>query len=447
MTRYRIRGGVPLRGSVCAPSDKSIGHRALILAALAEGRSTIRGLGAGLDNASTAQLFREMGVTIEHHDDVATVEGVGLHGLQIPKGTLDCGNSGTTMRLVSGILVGQRFGTRLLGDESLSRRPMRRIVDPLRARGGHIAGVSGAKEGENYPPLAVAPLVAGEALIALEYVSPVASAQVKGCLLLSGLYAGGLTVITEPVVSRDHTERMFAALGVPMRTMGPTVLLDPSGWDRRWSGFQWTIPGDLSGAAFVMGAGLMVPGSDVTVRDVGLNPTRTGLLDALRAMRADMSFTPKGEAAGGEPAGDVRVRHGQIGGAMTAGEMLTRMIDDVPAFCAIAATARGRSDVRDAEELRVKESDRLKAAAEVFRAFGVDHTELQDGMHIHGSARLVGAEVHSRGDHRIAMMAAVLGMAAEGETLVHDVECVATSFPGFAGTMASLGARIVEEES
>lgn len=445
MTRFRIRGGKPLRGSVRVPGDKSIGHRALIFASLAEGRSTIRGLSAGLDNRCTALLFREMGVSIELGEGLAIVEGVGLDGLRMPGGVLDCGNSGTTMRLVAGLLVGQRFGTRLTGDASLTRRPMRRIVHPLRARGGHIGGVNGEREEEIYPPLSVAPLAPGESLIALEYASPVASAQVKSSLLLSGLYADGLTAITEPTVSRDHTERMLGALGVPIQATGPMVLLDPSGWDRRWSGFEWSIPGDLSGAAFVMAGGLMVEGSDVTIENVGLNPTRTGIVDALRAMHADMELTPKGEAAGGEPIGDVRVRYGRLGAALTGGEMLTRMIDEVPAFCAVAATATGRSDVRDARELRVKESDRLEASAEVLRAFGVDHTELEDGMHIHGAERLEGAEVHSRGDHRIAMMAAVLGMAARGETVVSDVDCVATSFPGFADTMASLGADITEE--
>jgi len=447
MKRFRIKGPAPaLSGSVRVPGDKSIGHRALIFASLAEGRSKITGLSAGLDNRSTAELFGSLGVQIELGEHEATVDGVGLHGLKMPQGALDCGNSGTTMRLVAGLLVGQRFGTRLIGDDSLTGRPMRRIVEPLRARGGLIAGLSGKKEGEVYPPLSVAPLLEGEALTALEYSSPIASAQVKSSLLLSGLYANGVTAITEPVVSRDHTERMLRALGVPIQAMGPMVVLDPSGWDRRWSGFDWEVPGDISGAAFVIAAACMVPGSDVTVEHVGLNPTRTGIIDAMRGMRADLRFTPKGEAAGGEPCGDVRIVHGSIAATMTAGEMLTRMIDEVPAFCAIAATAGGRSDVRDAHELRVKESDRLRTTAQVLAAFGVDHTELDDGMHVHGGARLEGAEVDSQGDHRIAMMGAVLGMAAHGETIVNDVGCVATSFPAFASTMASLGADIVEED-
>jgi 3-phosphoshikimate 1-carboxyvinyltransferase len=445
--RFRIRGGRPLRGRAAVPGDKSVGHRALIFAALAEGRSTITNLSGGLDNLATAQAFREMGVAIDVDGARAIVEGVGLHGLSMPQRALDCGNSGTTMRLLAGLLAGQRFGSTLVGDESLSRRPMRRVIEPLRARGAHIAGASGPKEGELYPPIRIAPQLEDEGLIALEYASPVASAQVKSCLLLSGLYARGLTAISEPVVSRDHTERMMYALSIPIRVEGPVAVLDPSAGEVRWDGFDWEVPGDISSAAFLIAAALMVPGSEVTLEGVGLNPTRTGILDALRTMRAGVQVVPRGEGAGAEPVGELRVRHGQLGAGMTGGELLTRMIDEVPAFCAIAAVAGGRTDVRDAEELRVKESDRLAASAGVLKAFGVDCTELADGMHVHGGAPLQGAEVESLGDHRIAMMGAVLGLAAQGETVVHDVECVDTSFPAFRELLASLGADIqVEDE-
>lgn len=445
--RFRIRGGRPLRGRAAVPGDKSVGHRALIFAALAEGRSTITNLSGGLDNLATAQAFREMGVSIEVDGARATVEGVGLHGLSMPQRALDCGNSGTTMRLLAGLLAGQRFGSTLVGDESLTRRPMRRVIEPLRARGAHIAGASGSKEGELYPPIRIAPQLEDEGLIALEYASPVASAQVKSCLLLSGLYARGLTAISEPVVSRDHTERMMYALSIPIRVEGPVAVLDPSAGEVRWDGFDWEVPGDISSAAFLIAAALMVPGSEVTLEGVGLNPTRTGILDALRTMRAGVQVVPRGEGAGAEPVGELRVRHGQLGAGMTGGELLTRMIDEVPAFCAISAVAGGRTDVRDAEELRVKESDRLAASAGVLKAFGVDCTELADGMHVHGGAPLQGAEVESLADHRIAMMGAVLGLAAQGETIVHDVECVDTSFPAFRELLASLGADIqVEDE-
>ncbi|MCC6877140.1 MAG: 3-phosphoshikimate 1-carboxyvinyltransferase [Sandaracinaceae bacterium] len=445
--RFRVRRSGPLRGALRVPGDKSVGHRTLFFGALAEGRSHVSGLSGGLDNLSTAQILRDMGVAIRIEDDRAEIDGVGLDGLRIPKGDLDCGNSGTTMRLMAGLLVAQRFGTRLIGDESLTRRPMRRVVEPLRARGGHIAGRSGKKPGEVYPPLAVAPLVEGEELSALDYASPIASAQVKSALLLSGLYASGPTSVAEPVVSRDHTERMMVALGVPLSTTGSHVVLDPRAWERKWSGFEWEVPGDLSSAAFVIAAALLVPGSEVRIERVGINPTRTGILDALRAMRADVTVVPKGDVAGAEPIGDVIVRHGRIGPGRTGGELLTRMIDEVPAFCAIGVAAQGRTDVRDAEELRGKESDRIAASARVLRAFGADCTELADGVHVHGPTELGGAEVASEGDHRIAMMAAVLGLASEGESVVDDVACVDTSFPGFASLLASLGASIEVEDA
>lgn len=436
-----------MRGHAHIPGDKSVGHRALIFASIAEGRSEIENLSGGLDNVATADAFRAMGVSIELDGTRASVEGVGLDGLTMAKAPIDCGNSGTTMRLLAGLLSGQRFGSRLVGDASLTRRPMGRIIEPLRARGAHIAGTGGAAEGELYPPINIAPQVEGEGLIALEYASPVASAQVKSCLLLSGLYARGLTAVSEPTVSRDHTERMMHALDIPLRVEGPVALLDPAEWSRRIAGFDWVVPGDISSAAFLIAAALMVPGSHVTLEGVGLNPTRTGILDAIRSMRAGVAITPKGEGAGAEPVGDLEVQSSALAPGLVGGELLTRMIDEVPAFCAIAAKAGGRTDVRDAEELRIKESDRLTATAGVLKAFGVDCTELADGMHVHGGARLTGAEVESLGDHRIAMLGAVLGLAAEGETIVHDVACVDTSFPGFAAMLASLGADIQDEDA
>ncbi|MGE0789684.1 MAG: 3-phosphoshikimate 1-carboxyvinyltransferase [Sandaracinaceae bacterium] len=443
--RYVIRGGAPLRGTTRVPADKSIAHRALIFAALADGRSIIRGFAAGRDNLATAEIVRRLGVRVEIDGETARVDGVGLDGLTMPTVPLDCENSGTTMRLLAGVLAGQRFGARLVGDASLSGRPMMRVVGPLRARGAHIAGVRGKKDGEQYPPLSIAPLISGERLIALEYRSPIASAQVKSCLLLSGLYADGLTAIAEPIVSRDHTERAMRALGIPLETMGPMMVLDPTGWSRRWDGFEWTVPGDPSSAAFVIAAALLVPGSEVTVEGVGINPTRTGLFDALRAMRARLDVSARGEA-GCEPIGELGVRAGSLAATNVGGELLTRMIDEVPVFAAIASLARGRSDVRDASELRVKESDRLATIARVLAAFGADVTELDDGLHVHGTRKLLGAHVASEGDHRIAMSAAVLGMAAEGETVVDDVACVETSFPGFAEQFVALGADLRVED-
>ncbi|MDQ3032630.1 MAG: 3-phosphoshikimate 1-carboxyvinyltransferase [Myxococcota bacterium] len=450
--RWRVRPSGPLRGRVRIPGDKSIGHRALLFGALADGSSIVRGLSGGLDNAATAEAMRQMGARIELEGEPATgvtarIDGVGLHGLRMPSGVIDCGNSGTTMRMLAGLLVAQKFGTRLIGDPSLSGRPMRRIVDPLRARGGHIAGVKGAKEGEHYPPLSVAPLLEGELLSGIEYHSPIASAQVKSALLLSGLWAEGPTAVAEPTLSRDHTERMMRALGVPLQTMGPMVVLDPDEWEERgWQGFDWAVPGDLSGAAFVIAAGLLVPGSEIALENVGTNPTRTGILDALRAMRAPIAIMPRGDAAGMEPIAEIEVRHAPFSAARVSGELLTRMIDEVPILSAICARARGASEIRDAEELRVKESDRLALTAAMLRDVGIDCVELRDGMTIHGTdAALRPARITSHGDHRIAMTGAVLGLIADGETIVDDVACVDTSFPGFAALLRSLGADISEE--
>jgi 3-phosphoshikimate 1-carboxyvinyltransferase len=421
-----------------------------LLAALAEGRSHIRGLSGGLDNQATLTAFSRMGarydVKKEAHGLSAVVDGVGLDGLQMPSGVIDCGNSGTTMRLVAGVLVAQHFGTRLVGDASLSSRPMRRIVEPLRARGGHIAGVRGKKEGEHYAPLSVAPLLEGERLTGIELVSEVASAQVKSAMLLSGLWADGPTAVAEPTLSRDHTERMLVALGAPLEANGPMVLLDPSGWDRKLPPFEWTVPGDLSSAAFLVAAACLVPGSEIEIEGVGVNPTRTGFLDALRTVRAPCEVVPRGEAAGNEPIATLLARAGSVAPSKLGGELVTRMIDEVPIFAALATAAHGRTDLRDAEELRAKESDRLHVMAETLRAFDADCVELQDGLTIHGGRPLRGAHVTSHGDHRIAMSAVVLGLVAGGETLVDDVACVDTSFPGFRELLRTLGADIVQEE-
>lgn len=450
--RWRVRPSGPLRGSVRVPGDKSIGHRAILFGALAEGQSIVRGLSGGLDNAATAEAMRQMGATFDFEGEPATgvtarIQGVGLDGLKMPPGVLDCGNSGTTMRMLAGVLVAQKFGTRLVGDASLTRRPMRRIVDPLRARGGHIAGVRGKKEGEHYPPLSVAPLLPDERLTGIEYQSPIASAQVKSALLLSGLWADGPTAISEPTISRDHTERMMQALGVPLQTVGSMVVLDPDEWDHRWDGFTWDVPGDLSGAAFLIAAGLLVPKSEIAITNVGTNPTRTGVLDALRAMHAEVHLTPRGDAAGAEPIAEVVIRNAPFAPARVGGELLTRMIDEVPILAATCVRSSGKSEIRDAEELRVKESDRLALTASMLADFGADCTELRDGLIVQGNqAPLRAARVSSRGDHRIAMTATVLGLIADGETIVEDVACVDTSFPGFAALLRSLGADIVEDE-
>src|SRR5690606_3412875 len=282
--RFRIRPSGPLRGEARVPGDKSIGHRALIFASLAEGESRIHGLSGGLDNLATADAFRAMGIDIQLHGNAARVSGKGLRGLSAPKRALDCGNSGTTMRLLAGILVAQRFPSKLVGDESLTRRPMGRVIEPLRARGANLDGSAGAKKGVLYPPLHVHGLRGGERLRALDYETPVASAQVKSAILLSGLYAEGPTRVVEPGPSRDHTERMLTALGVAIERDGLAVTLDPSKGKLRWRGFDLRVPGDPSSAAFAVVAAAMVPGSEITVRDVCVNETRTGFLDVAHRM-------------------------------------------------------------------------------------------------------------------------------------------------------------------
>lgn len=440
--------GKPLVGSVPVPSDKSIGHRALLFASLCEGASEIRGFSYGEDNVSTANAMRAMGAVVEDVEKgVLRVTGTGLFGLRAPEAPLDCGNSGTTMRLLTGLLSAQPFRATLVGDASLSRRPMMRVVGPLRARGAVIDGKPHpTRDGELLPPLEVGPLPEGTFLRELEYTSPVASAQVKSAILLSGLYAHGTTWFKEPTLSRDHTERMMHALGVPLRTVATMIELDPAGWDGKLPAFSTTIPGDASAAAFLVVAAQITPGSRVTVRGVGTNPTRTGLFEIARLMGAGIEVVPQGDQ-GGEPVGEVTAWHQPTRGVLVGGELVPRAIDEIPIACALAARADGKTTFRDAEELRVKESDRIATMASVLRAFGVSCEELPDGMIVEGKqGPLEPAEIESRGDHRIAMTAAVLALGGRAPSRILDCDCIATSFPKFVGTLRALGARIDVEE-
>ena len=436
--------GKPLVGGVPVPSDKSIGHRALLFASLCNGVSTIRGFSYGEDNVSTANAMRAMSAVIEDAaPGVLRVKGTGLFGLTEPKDALDCGNSGTTMRLLSGILAAQPFRSTLVGDKSLSGRPMMRIIKPLRARGAIIEGKAHPKkEGDVTAPLLIGPLPEGKHLSELEYESPVSSAQVKSAILLSGLYAHGTTWFKEPTLSRDHTERMMHALGVPLRAVGSAVQLDPSGWSGTMPGFEIEIPGDVSAAAFLVVAACITPGSRVTVRGVGVNPTRTGLLEIARLMGAGIEVVPQGDQ-GGEPIAEITAWHAPLRGVLVGGEVVPRAIDEIPIACALAARASGTTTIRDAEELRVKESDRIATMAHVLRAFGITCEELPDGLEITGKeGPLDAASIDSRGDHRIAMTAAILALSAKGPSQIRDCDCIATSFPRFVGTLRALGARI-----
>jgi 3-phosphoshikimate 1-carboxyvinyltransferase len=443
----------PLVGSVPVPSDKSVAHRALLVGALCNGKSRIRAYAGGEDNASTRAAFEAMGVRYEESgegkDKEVIVTGVGLFGLRAPERDLDCGNSGTTMRLLCGVLCAQEFASTLVGDASLSRRPMMRVAGPLRARGARIEGSAHAsKENEITAPLRILGLEEGKHLGPIEYDMPVASAQVKSALLLSGLYAHGRTTLREPTLSRDHTERMLLSLGVPLRTVGTLVELDPSldHWNGQLPAFDVTLPGDVSASAFVLGAALVVPGSRVSVRNVGTNPTRTGIVDILRDMNATLATEPLGDE-GGEPIANLHVESPNDRDALTGrtvgGEWVTRAIDEIPALCAIAARARGTTTVRDAAELRVKESDRISAMVTVLRTFGVTCEPLPDGMRVEGTHEpLRAATVESLGDHRIAMSAALLALCADGPSTIRDADCIATSFPRFVGTLRALGASI-----
>lgn len=454
----------PLSGSVPVPADKSIAHRALIFAALAKGTSRVVATAPGEDNAATAAAFRSMGVHISPSAVSAgvgagagtradsppgpagalVIEGVGLDGLKPPPGPIDCGNSGTTMRLLAGVLAAQPFETTLVGDASLSRRPMERVLRPLRMRGAKAEGkLDPRKPGECTAPLVLGPLVRPRVLSELEYELPVASAQVKSAILLSGLFADGTTWVKEPTVSRDHTERMLTALGAPLQVLGSMAALDPAGWSGELPAFDVTVPGDLSAAAFLLAAAHLVPGSRIDVRDVGLNPTRTGLLDVLRDMGGAFEVEARGDALG-EPLGLVRAGFAELVGARAGGELVARSIDEIPILCGLAARARGVTVIADAAELRVKETDRIAAMIDVLRAFGVACEPRDDGLAIEGRPEgpLRAATIDSRGDHRIAMTAAVLGLVADGKVTVRDAACIRTSFPRFVGTMRALGATI-----
>lgn len=434
----------PLVGSVPVPSDKSIGHRALLLGALCHGDSHISGFSHGEDNVSTATCLRAMGVLIaETGAEELVVTGVGLDGLKAPTRDLDCGNSGTTMRLLCGILAAQPFRSTLVGDETLSRRPMMRVAGPLRARGAVIEGrAHPTRPGDIVAPLVVGPLREGARLAALEYDSPVASAQVKSAVLLSGLYASGVTRLREPTVSRDHTERMLSALGVPVRTLGPVVEIDPAGWNRRMPAFDVTIPGDISAAAFMLVAAQIVAGSRVTTRGVGTNPTRTGILEIARDMGAGLAVEAHGERSG-EPVSDLHAWSSSMRAIAIGGETVPRAIDEIPIACALAARARGTTRIRNAEELRHKESDRIATMAVVLAAFGVKCEQHPDGLDVEGTdGPLKAADVDSKGDHRIAMASAVLALVGRGPSRIRDAACIATSYPKFVATLRALGAKV-----
>lgn len=419
-----------LRGAIEVPGDKSITHRAVIFSALAEGTSEIAGYLPSEDCERTVAAFQEMGISIaaEKSKGIPTlwVEGKGLEGLSEPKQVIDCGNSGTTLRLLTGLLAGQSFFSVLTGDASLRSRPMRRVVDPLRQMGAEIAGRS---EG-NLAPLAVS----GRKLNGIDYRLPMASAQVKSAILLAGLTASGTTYLTEPGRSRDHTERMLRYFGVPLEEQSGSISVSGG---TSFRGKKIEVPADLSSAAFFLVAGTIVEGSEITVRKVGVNPTRTGILEILQRMGAHIEIKPSPPLCG-EPVADLTVRSSALRGVTVEGELIPRMLDEFPILCVAAAAAEGETVVRGARELRVKESDRIAAMAEALRGMGVTVEEFPDGIKINGGKKWRGASCTTHGDHRVAMSMTVAGLIAEGGNTIDDVACINTSFPGFMELLSSL---------
>jgi 3-phosphoshikimate 1-carboxyvinyltransferase len=412
--------GTALHGALAIPGDKSVSHRAVMFAALADGTSRIDGFLEGEDTRSTAAIFSKLGVRIETPSpSQRIVHGVGVDGLKAPQEELDCGNAGTGMRLLAGLLAAQSFDSVLIGDESLSRRPMRRVTGPLAQMGAKID-----TQPDGTPPLHIH---GGQALSAIDFASPVASAQVKSCVLLAGLYAQGETTVREPHPTRDYTERMLSAFGVEIE-FSPGYAKLRGG--QRLRATDIAVPADFSSAAFFLVAASVIPGSDVTLKTVGLNPRRTGLLAALRLMGADIEELNHGEH-GGEPVADLRVRYAPLKGTRIPEELVPDMIDEFPALFVAAAAAEGQTIVSGAAELRVKESDRLAAMATGLRTLGVQVDETPDGATIHGGSALGSGTIESHGDHRIAMAFSIAGQLSTGEVRVEDIANVATSFPGF----------------
>ncbi len=438
MASLTIKPGGPLRGTLSLPGDKSITHRAIILSALADGVTTISGYCRGEDCLNTIRAFRAMGIQIDEEPHRLRVHGKGRWGLTEPDGPIDCGNSGTGIRMLAGLLAGQDFFTVLTGDDSLRRRPMGRVVKPLREMGATITG----RKGGELAPLALT----GGRLRGITYQLPVVSAQVKSALLLAGLFADGITRITEPQGSRDHTERLCEYLGMPVRQEEGAVVVDGA-QSRGWpGGHVLSVPGDLSAAAFFIVAASIVPDSEVTLLGVGVNPTRTGLIEVLQEMGADIQISnPRRES--GEPIADLRVRAAALRGTRIGPERIPRTIDEFPVLCVAAAVAEGETIVTGAQELRVKESDRIATMASQLTRMGVSISETSDGMIItglglmsrgRGSTTLHGTRGSSFGDHRVAMSLAIAGLVADSPTQVDDVGCIETSFPGFEGKLLEL---------
>ena len=421
----KISGNRKIKGEVTVPGDKSISHRAVMFGSIAEGLTEISGFLEGADCLSTIDCFRKMGIEIERNGDTVKVHGKGLRGLSKPAEVLNAGNSGTTTRLISGILAAQNFDTVLDGDDSLRSRPMKRVITPLSMMGADIKG----KNGNGCVPLSIS----GRPLKGIDYVSPVASAQVKSCVILAGLYADGKTTVTEPAISRNHTELMLKGFGADIESDGLKVTVTPG---NELHGQKICVPGDISSAAYFIAAGLISKDSEILVKNVGINPTRDGILRVALAMGGNIEVLNE-RYESGEKVADLLVRSSELHSTEICGDIIPTLIDEIPVIAVMAALASGKTVIKDAAELKVKESNRIDTVAEGLEKMGCSVTKRDDGMEITGGS-LKGAEIDSYLDHRIAMSFAVAALAAEGETVIKNADCVDISYPGFYETIDSI---------
>lgn len=415
-----------LKGEVSIPGDKSISHRAVMFGSLAEGTTEVTNFLQGADCLSTISCFRKLGIEIENTSQRILIHGKGLHGLTEPSDTLDTGNSGTTTRLISGILAGQRFTTILNGDASIQTRPMKRIITPLSMMGADITSL----KGNDCAPLRIC----GGQLHGITYKSPVASAQVKSCVLLAGLYADAPTSVTEPVLSRNHTELMLAGFGAHVASSGTTATIEP---EPDLNGMKIEVPGDISSAAYFLAAGLMIPNSEILIKNVGINPTRDGILRVAKEMGGDITILNE-KTSGGEPTCDLLVRSSSLKGVTIGGEIIPTLIDEIPMIAVMACFAEGITTIKDAQELKVKESNRIDTVVTNLKAMGAYIEATDDGMIIEGGYPLHGAVIDSHLDHRIAMSFAIGALGADGETRIEGAECVKISYPEFYQTLEKL---------
>ncbi|MBS1807974.1 MAG: 3-phosphoshikimate 1-carboxyvinyltransferase [Acidobacteria bacterium] len=432
LSRINISPVKRLRGDFHLPGDKSISHRSAMFASLGQGTSFIRNYSSARDCQNTLDCMEALGVKITREPNLITIEGVGLRGLQAPTKILDVGNSGTTIRLLSGILAGQSFTTEITGDESIQRRPMRRVIDPLRLLGANIEATN-----ESFAPLKIA----GGNLQAIEYTPPVASAQVKSCVLLAGLFADGETAVVETTPTRNHTEIMLQECGVPVK-LQPTeagMRISLQGWSEMAALGDYTVAGDLSSAAFFIAAALIAPDAELRIRHIGVNPSRNALINVLRQLGGQISIEDE-RLAHGEPVADFVVRSSQLRGNLELnGAVVANLIDEIPILAVVATQIHGSLTIREAKELRVKESDRIRSIVDNLQRMGIEVEEYDDGLRIAGPQKLQGATVESYGDHRIAMAFAVAGLVAEGETEIKDAEAAAVSLPEFYDLLKNCG--------